>query len=39
MPTAISTIFGVFHTMVISSDSIDPSADSVRLDRHRRLCQ
>jgi hypothetical protein len=33
MPTAISTIFGVFHTMVTSSDPIDMSADSTTLDR------
>ncbi len=37
MPTAISTIFGVFHTMVSSSDPIDLSADPLTLDRGRRL--
>ncbi len=33
MPTAISTIFGVFHTMVTSSDPIDMSADPTTLAR------
>jgi hypothetical protein len=33
MPTAISTIFGVFHTMVTSSDPIDVSADALNLGR------